>query len=44
MEAGDGRVYVAVVSLVNDTSELDIELVIDQMVLVRDEALALKPD
>jgi len=44
MQAGDGRVFVAIVSLVNDTSDLDMGLVIDQMVLVRDGALALSPE
>ncbi len=44
MQASDGRVYVAVVSLVNDTSDLNMGLVVDQMVLVRDGALALNPE
>ena len=41
MSADDGQAYVAVVSLVNNSGELDLESVIELMVIVRDEALAL---
>ena len=44
MRAGDGQTYVAVVSLVNKTSELDLDRVIELMVALRDETIALSAE
>jgi len=41
MRADDGQAYVAVVSLVDNSGELDLESVIELMVIVRDEAIVL---
>ena len=44
MRAGDGQTYVAVVSLVNRTSELDLDRVIELMVELRDETMSLSAE
>jgi hypothetical protein len=44
MRAGDGQMYVTVVSVVNNTAELDIDRVVELMVTLRDETLALEAD
>ena len=44
MRADDGQMYVTVISVVNNTAELDIDRVVELMVALRDETLALGAD
>lgn len=44
MLGGDGQAYVAVVSLVNETNQLDLETVVELMVLLRDETATLSAE
>jgi hypothetical protein len=44
MRADDGQEYVAVVSLVNNSGDLNLPSVVELMVIVRDEALVLSAD
>jgi hypothetical protein len=44
MRADDGQTYVTVVSLVNNTAELDIDRVVELMAALRDETPALRAD
>ena len=41
MRADDGQAYVAVVSLVKNSSELDLASVIELMVTLRDKTISL---
>lgn len=44
MQTGDGQAYTAVVSLVNETNELDLGAVIELMVTLRDETLVFSAE
>jgi Beta-lactamase enzyme family len=44
MRADDGQMYVTVVSLVNNTAELDLDRVVELMAALRDETPALRAD